>query len=224
MEKFKIAMGFPMLATALWLSSLVSIYYGDRSWWLGIFLVFVGLAAWVFGQFVQRGAARRGLAVVVTLALLTAGYAWALDGQLRWRSPVKESANDNSLSHAPEGYSWQRWSAEAVAKARSEGRPVVVDFTAKWCLTCNISVAPAFETKSVLEKLKQSNAVALLADYTFYPPEITKELAQFDRTGVPLVLVYPRDANKPPIVLPEPLPYPAPYGPVVLEALNRAME
>jgi thiol:disulfide interchange protein DsbD len=224
MEKFKIAMGFPMLATALWLSSLVSIYYGDRSWWLGIFLVFVGLAAWVFGQFVQRGGARRGFAFAVTAALLAAGYAWALDGQLRWRSPIKDSGNDNSLSHAPEGYTWQRWSAEAVAKARSEGRPVVVDFTAKWCLTCNISVAPAFETGMVIEKLKQSNAVALLADYTFYPPEITKELAQFDRTGVPLVLVYPRDATKPPIVLPEPLPYPAPYGPVVLEALNHAAE
>ena len=222
MEKFKIAMGFPMLATALWLFSLTTIYYGERSWWLAVFLVFVSAAAWVFGVFVQRGAGRRGLALGVALLVLAVGYGWALDGQLRWRSPIQDSGSESPLSHAPEGYGWQPWSAEAVAKARAEGRPVVVDFTAKWCLTCNISVAPAFESKPVIEKLKQLKTVALLADYTRYPAKITEELARFDRTGVPLVLVYPADPGKPPIVLSEPLPYPAPYAPALLDALDRA--
>ncbi len=222
MEQFKIAMGFPMLATALWLFSLTTIYYGERSWWLAVFLVFVSAAAWVFGGFVQRGSRRRGLALGMTLLVLTAGYVWALDGQLRWRSPLQDASSEGSLPHAPEGYVWHAWSAEAVAQGRAEGRPVVVDFTAKWCLTCNISVAPAFETKPVIEKLKQLKAVALLADYTRYPPKITEELARFDRTGVPLVLVYPSDPSKPPIVLSEPLPYPAPYAPTLLEALDRA--
>jgi thiol:disulfide interchange protein DsbD len=91
-------------------------------------------------------------------------------------------------------------------------------------LTCNISVKPALESKSVIAKLKQLRAVALVADYTLYPPSVTEELARFDRTGVPLVLVYPQDAAKPPIILPDPLPYPAPYSPVVLAALNKASE
>ncbi len=222
MEKFKIAMGFPMLATALWLFSLTTIYYGERSWWLAVFLVFISAAAWIFGVFVQRGTSRRGLALAVMLAVLATGYAWVLDGQLRWRAPIQDSGADGPLPHAPEGYAWQPWSAEAVAKARADGRPVVVDFTAKWCLTCNISVAPAFATKPVIEKLKQLQAVALLADYTRYPEKITEELARFDRTGVPLVLIYPAAASKPPIVVSEPLPYPAPYAPALLDALNRA--
>ena len=53
MERFKVAMGFPMLATALWLASLVSDQYGERAWWLGIFLVFVGIAAWVFAAYLH---------------------------------------------------------------------------------------------------------------------------------------------------------------------------
>ena len=221
MEKFKIVMGFPMLATAVWLFSLTTTFYGERSWWLGIFLVFVGAAAWVFGAFWQRGSTRRGLAVVILLLLLATGYLWTLEGKLHWRTPMKAAAG--ALQHAPDGYPWQRWSVEAVNKARAKGRPVIVDFTAKWCLTCNITVKPALERKGVVEKLKQLDAVALVADYTLEPPEIGDELARFGRAGVPLVLVYPRDPGQPPLVLPEPLsPSPAHYSGVILDALTKA--
>jgi thiol:disulfide interchange protein len=223
MERFKVAMGFPMLATTIWLFSLTTTFYGERTWWLGVFLVFVGAASWVFGTFVQRGGARRrGLAAIIAAILLAVGYAWALDEGLGWRSPVKNSGADQALMHAPEGYAWQRWSAESIARARTEGRPVVVDFTAKWCQTCNIQVKPAFESKAVIEKLRSMNAVALVADWTRYDSEITQELERFGRSGVPLVLVYPADPAKPPLVLPEPLPWPAPYSPTVLEALAKA--
>jgi thiol:disulfide interchange protein DsbD len=220
MERFKVAMGFPMLATAFWLASLATSFYGDRTWWLGVFLVFLGAAAWVFGEFFQRGSHQRGVAIFTTLLLLFTGVAWPLEAGLRWRSPTSDTAGEKFLAHAPEGYAWQRWSPEAVAKARAEGRPVIVDFTAKWCQTCNISVKPGLEAKGVVEKLAELNAVALVADYTRFPLEITDELERFNRRGVPLVLVYPRDAAKPPIVLPEPLPFPVPYAPVVLGALE----
>jgi len=221
MERFKVAMGFPMLATAFWLASLATSFYGDRTWWLGVFLVFLGAAAWVFGEFFQRGSKQRGVAIFATLLLLIAGFAWPLEAGLRWRAPELEATGGKFLAHAPEGYPWQPWSPDAVAKARAEGRPVIVDFTAKWCQTCNISVKPGLEAKAVVEKLAQLNAVALLADYTRFPPEITDELERFDRRGVPLVLVYPSDAAQPPIILPEPLPFPAPYSPVVLGALEK---
>ena len=212
-----------MLGTAVWLASLTVTFYGERTWWLGVFLVFIGAAAWVFGHFLQRGEKRRGLAAATLGALLLTGYLWPLDAQLRWRSPEKNTNAGSSLKHAPEGYAWQPWSPEAVAKARAAGKPVIVDFTAKWCLTCNLTVKPALEKELVTKKLGELGAVALLADYTEYPPEITKELARFERAGVPLVLVYPRDATKPPVVLPEPLSFSAAsYSETILEALATA--
>lgn len=221
MEKFKMAMGFPMLITAIWLTSLVGIFYGEQAWWLGVFLVLVGAAAWVFGEFYQRGSRARGVGLLFTALLLGFGYFWALESGLDWRHVQKQTEAGDKVAHAPKDYPWQRWSAEAVAQARAAGRAVVVDFTASWCQTCKISVKPGFEAKAVVDKLKQLNAVALVADYTTFPKEITEELERFGRSAVPMVLVYPPDASKPAVVLPEPLPFPASYAPVILEALEK---
>jgi len=221
MEKFKLAMGFPMLVTAVWLTSLVGTFYGEQSWWLGVFLVLLGAAAWVFGEFYQRGSRGRAVGILFTILLLATGYLWALESGLDWRHPQQQATTGDKVANAPKDYPWQRWSAEAVAKARAEGRVVVVDFTASWCQTCKISVKPAFESKLVVEKLKQLNAVALLADYTSFPKEMTEELEKFGRSAVPMVLVYPADVSKPAMVLPEPLPFPAPYASVILGVLEK---
>ena len=79
---------FPMLAAAVWLFSLLTVYYADRSWWLGIFLVMVAVAAWIFGEFVQRHPARRGIAWIIIAVVLFTGYGYALEGHLRWRDPI----------------------------------------------------------------------------------------------------------------------------------------
>jgi thiol:disulfide interchange protein DsbD len=217
MEKFKIAMGFPMLATAVWLFNLAAGSYGKSVLWLGIFLVIVAFAAWIFGEFVQRGRTRKGVALVVVLILLVGGYAFALENQLNWRAPITPTDTTDSLKESPDGIAWQRWSPAAVAKARSEGRPVIVDFTADWCLTCQVNKKTSIEIPSVRAKLKECNAAALLGDYTHFPENISAELNRFNRAGVPLVLVYPKDATAPPIVLPEIL-----TPGIVLDALDRA--
>jgi thiol:disulfide interchange protein DsbD len=217
MEKFKIAMGFPMLATAVWLFNLAAGSYGKPVLWLGVFLVMVAFAAWIFGEFVQRGRTRKGLALVIALILLIGGYAYALENQLRWREPMTASDTTGSLKESAEGIDWQRWNPEAVAIARADGYPVLVDFTADWCLTCQVNKKTSIEIPSVRAKLKSMNAVALLGDYTRFPDNITTELNRFSRAGVPLVLVYPKDAAAPPIVLPEIL-----TPGIVLNALDRA--
>jgi thiol:disulfide interchange protein len=205
MKWFKFAMGIPMTAAALWLLSLAQTHYAERTRWLGVFLVFVALAAWVYGAFMQRGTKHRGLALGGVAALLIAGYAYALEGQLRWREPMAADATEGSLKESPDGIDWQRWSPQAVSAARAAGRPVFVDFTARWCLTCQANKKFSIEIPSVRTKLKEINAAALLGDYTRFPPEITEELNRYERAGVPLVLVYPRDASQPPFVLPEAL-------------------
>jgi thiol:disulfide interchange protein DsbD len=217
MEKFKIAMGFPMLATAVWLFNLAAGSYGKSVLWLGVFLVVVAFAAWVFGEFVQRGRTRKGGALVVILILLVGGYAFALENQLNWRAPIAAPDATGPLKESPDGIAWQRWSPEAVATARSEGRPVLVDFTADWCLTCQVNKKTSIEISSVRAKLKSMNAVALLGDYTRFPDNITAELNRFNRAGVPLVLIYPKNPEAQPIVLPEIL-----TPGIVLDALDRA--
>jgi thiol:disulfide interchange protein/DsbC/DsbD-like thiol-disulfide interchange protein len=217
MEKFKIAMGFPMLATTAWLFNLASGSYGKNVLWLGLFLVVISFAAWIFGEFFQRGRKRRSLALILTLGLLIGGYAYALEGQLRWREAVAETSTTGSLKESPDGIDWQPWSPAAVAQARSEGRPVLVDFTADWCLTCQVNKKTSIEIPSVRAKLKELNAIAFVGDYTRTPDSITTELQRFARAGVPLVLVYPKDAAAPPIVLPEVL-----TPGIVLDALDRA--
>jgi thiol:disulfide interchange protein DsbD len=217
MERFKVAMGFPMLATAVWLFSLIPLHYGGRTLWLGLFLVILALAAWIYGEFVQRGRTRRGLGLAVALVLLVGGYLYAVEGQLRWREPVPYTASASPLKQSPEGIDWERWSSAAVAQARAQGRPVFVDFTADWCLTCQANKRVAIEIPSVRAKLKEINAAALLGDYTRLPDDITAELNRFGRAGVPLVLVYPKNPAEPPIVLPEAL-----TPGIVLAALDRA--
>jgi thiol:disulfide interchange protein len=216
MERFKVAMGFPMLAAAVWLFSLAALHYGERSWWLAVFLVFVALAAWVFGEFVQRHRTYPGLAGAVSFSVLAAGYLLALESHLEWRQPLKQNTQLAVQSDA-HGIQWQRWSPAAVTEARAAGRPVLVDFTAKWCLTCNTIVKPALESASVRNKVKALNAAAFLGDYTAFPDDITEELNRYGRAGVPLVLVFPRNPQTPAIVLPEAL-----TPGMVVSALERA--
>ncbi|MGD0088202.1 MAG: protein-disulfide reductase DsbD domain-containing protein [Verrucomicrobiota bacterium] len=218
MEKFKIAMGFPMLLTAVWLFNLAADDYGSNVLWLGVFLVLLAFAAWIFGEFVQRGRAGKGVAVAIALMLVIGGYAFALENQLHWREPMAV-ATAGSLPESPDGIDWQPWTPEAVAKAQSEGRPVLVDFTASWCLTCQVNKKFAIEIPSVRDKLKEINAMALVGDYTHFPDDITAELNRYSRAGVPLVLVYPKRVDAQPIVLPAIL-----TPGIVLDALGRAAQ
>ncbi len=207
MEKFKNAMGFPMLATAVWLM-WVSSSREDDELWLGLFLVVLALAAWIWGQFVQRGARRRALAAVICLLLLGADYWYVLEARLQWRSPPQTKMA---------GIDWKTWSASAVEEARRAGHPVLVDFTAKSCLTCKLNLASSIEIDRTRAKLRQIGAVAFKADYTQQDPAIAQELRRFNTSGVPLVLVYSKDPAKAPQVLPTFL-----TPSIVLNALDQA--
>jgi thiol:disulfide interchange protein len=217
MEKFKIAMGFPMLATVVWLFNIAAASYGKNVLWLGVFLVVTAFAAWIFGEFVQRGRKHKTAAAIITLILLISGYAFALEKQLDWRAMLPQADSTGSLKESVDGIDWQRWSPEAVAKARGEGHPALVDFTADWCLTCQVNKKTSIEIPSVRAKLKAINAIAFTGDYTRTPENITTELQRYNRAGVPLVLVYPKDAAAPPVVLPEIL-----TPGIVLSALDNA--
>jgi thiol:disulfide interchange protein len=219
MEKFKIALGFPMLATVMWLFYIASSTFGKDVAWLGGFLVIVALAAWIFGEFVQRGRRHKTVAAIIALLLLGGGYFEILENELDWRAPYVEKPATSSITESKDGINWQPWSPEAITRAQAADRPVLVDFTADWCLNCQVNKKTSIEIASVRNKLKDLNAVTLVGDYTHFPERITEELQRFGRAGVPLVLVYPNKPNANPVALPEIL-----TPSIVLAALDRAVK
>jgi thiol:disulfide interchange protein DsbD len=219
MEKFKITMGFPMLATVMWLFYIASSSYGKDVAWLGGFLVIVSLAAWIYGEFVQRGRRHQTLAAMIALVLLAIGYFAILENELNWRTPRDVAETSEPVDHSPDAITWEPWSPDAIAKAQSAGQPVIVDFTADWCLTCQVNKKSSIEIPSVRQKLKAINALTLVGDYTRFPERMTEELQRFGRAGVPLVLVYPGKPEANPVALPEIL-----TPSTVLDALDRAVK
>jgi thiol:disulfide interchange protein DsbD len=216
MEKFKIALGFPVLATALWLYvDVASVHFQGSMFWLGMMLVMIALSAWVFGEFYQRGRKRKGLGLLVAVGLLVGSCGYVLGFELDWGNGATTSTP--TTVKGSKGIAWQAWSPEAVDAARKDGKIVFVDFTAKWCVTCQVNKKTSIEIESVEKRLKELGAVALLGDFTRQDERIGMELQKFNRAGVPLVLVYPKDASQPPMVLPEVL-----TPGIVLDALAQA--
>lgn len=217
MEKFKIAMGFPMLATVVWLFYIASSSYGKDIAWLGGFLVTVSLAAWIYGEFVQRGRRHQTFAAVIALGVLVFGYFAILENELNWRTLRNVTGMSDPAPRSSDSIPWQPWSPAAIAQAQANGQPVLVDFTADWCLTCQVNKQTSIEIPSVRHKLKELRVAALVADYTHFPERITEELQRFGRAGVPLVLVYPGKSGANPVALPEVL-----TPSTVLDALDQA--
>ncbi|MCM5572207.1 thioredoxin family protein [Burkholderiaceae bacterium FT117] len=213
MESFRQALAFPMYATAAWLAWVLGQQAGiDAVLALAIGAVLVGFAAWLYGRFVQQAAparvdpaaARRRRVVAASLAVLSlAGgllVAWPDDDVATGGQGASGgSAVPAAVSDAA---AWHTWSAQAVAEARAAGRPVFVDFTAAWCVSCQVNKKLVLNGDTVVEAMHRAGVLRLKADWTNRDPEITAELARHGRNGVPLYLVYLPGAEQP-LVLPE---------------------
>ena len=217
MESFKIAMGFPMLATVIWLFNTALRHFGDRVTSLAFFLVALSAAAWVYGRFIQRASHVKVLPVAVLLSLLGGGYYVFLESALQWRNPPKLSGDTGARSLQSGDIDWKPWSHASIKAARAEGRVILVDFTAEWCPNCKVNMATSINIPSVKAKLRELNVLALEADYTATPDDMTEEITRWGRGGIPLVLVYPRNPALPPKALPELL-----TPSLVLQALEEA--
>jgi thiol:disulfide interchange protein DsbD len=139
-----------------------------------------------------------------------------MEGKLHWRKPSPPAASITG-SVISGGIEWQHWSPAALEKARATKRPILVDFTAKWCLTCQINKKTSIAIDSVREKIKTLNVITMIENSPVKSPEVIAELNRHGRAGVPLVLVYPKDPAKPPVILPEIL-----TPSIVLKALDDA--
>ena len=104
---------------------------------------------------------------------------------------------------SPDGIAWAAFDPAAIARERAAGRPVFVEFTADWCITCKVNETVVLSRDAVREELTRWGYASFKADWTTRDDAITLELAEWGRAGVPMYLVYPADRGKEPEILPE---------------------
>ncbi len=223
MQTLRQALAFPMYATAAWLAWVLGVQMGlDAVFALSLGVVLLAVAAWCYGRFVQEGRAgshRFAGALSALLALAAALWmAWpgaspqassaapagsASAPSLSLPSASSSSATSPSSASASVSSSdWVAWSDQAVAQGRAEGRPVFVDFTAAWCVSCQANKKLVLERESVVQAMNRQRVLRLRADWTRRDPAIGAALARHGRNGVPLYLVY-LPGNDAPVILPE---------------------
>ncbi len=214
MDVFRKALAFPMYAAAAWLVWVLTVQAGSDALIrvLGAAIV-VALAAWLAGA-AQRASAlgRRPLALVASAAVLAAGAIFAAVGPGYALAGTEGAAATASKAEVP----YEPYSPARLAELRAEGRPVFVNYTAAWCVSCQVNDRLAISTKGVAEAMKAGNAVYLKADWTRKDADIAAELARFGRAGVPLYLVYGADGSDG-VILPSIL-----TEGIVVKALNKA--
>jgi thiol:disulfide interchange protein len=196
MTRVKQLMGFLLLATLLFLLSVLGAERGVAAViWTSAFLLVLSLVCWMKGAFITPAASARSRAIASALMLiLLIGSAFYFIGD-KFRA-TKLASPDVQL-HGD----WQPFTLERLQAERAQGRPVFVDFTAAWCLTCKFNEATVLESSAVREAFQRNGIVKLKADWTNADPTITRILKQFGRPGVPFYVLYP--AGKTPIVFPE---------------------
>lgn len=198
MEGFKQFLAFPMYAAAAWLVWVLSQQVTPE----GLFRVMVGLvllalAAWAFGAVQARAAQSQRILLSSFVFLLALAGAVALIA-------IPLASRDGDSAPVAEGAAVpaERYTAARLAELRGEGRAVLVNLTAAWCVSCIYNERVALSTPAVAAAFKATNTAYVVGDWTNQNPEISALLKQHGREGVPLYLYYPRDGGEP-AVLPQ---------------------
>lgn len=188
---FKEFMFFPMLLTALWLLWILGRIAGLEA----AVAVLAGLTLLAIPFWLkQRVSAPSRLLLSAWLLCLPLGL-----GTTLW--PLLQPQSAQTAAQSDPGSFWQSFSPEALATARSKG-PVFVNFTAAWCITCQVNEQVTFRDADIQALIQQAGIQMLKADWTRRDPEITAILGQYDRVSVPFYLYYPA-ASSAPVILPE---------------------
>jgi thiol:disulfide interchange protein len=186
MVRFRQLLAFPMFGAAIWLVWVLVSQVGPIGVvWAMAALLAAGFVVWTLSM---KGLAARASAVAGLLLTVGAIVMTARLEPVDMRSPGQGA--------------WAQWSPEAVAQARASGQPVFVDFTAAWCVTCQINKLGALSDRDVKAVFQAENVALLRADFTNHDPLIAQELAQHGSAGVPLYLMYPAGSGAPEILPP----------------------
>ena len=219
MDVLKKGLAFPMYATAAWLAWVFAQQTGSVP--LAALLaasVLVAFAGWLYGLAQGRRIEGKSAGVPFVLAGLSviAAVALVVVGVRSVPAASTPSAVASAEAPAGPGLAAEVWSPEKVKTLQAEGKVVMVDFTADWCVTCKVNEGAALKGQRLADTFKASNAVLLRADWTKRDATIAAALAEHGRAGVPLYLVYPKDGGVP-VILPQLL-----TEGLVIEAVEKA--
>jgi thiol:disulfide interchange protein len=173
METFKQVTAVIFLATVIWLTYVYgSLFPGGQGVYraallLSCFLL-LAVAGWVLGRWPARWSSSIAAILIGALALAVPLY----------------QRKDTTLT-------WQPYSQQVLDQARAEGHPVFIDFTAAWCLSCQVNERVVLKSSDVQQQFRDKKVTLVRADWTQYDPEITKQLASVGRSGVPTYVIYP---------------------------------
>jgi thiol:disulfide interchange protein DsbD len=205
MARLEQALAFPLYATVAWLVWVLSQQAGPTGVGAALAgLVLIALAAWLYTASRDARATWRRVGTGAVAALVAAALAVGPLSDASTATPARTgSAGDEAFS------------PRRLVELRGQGKPVFVNVTAAWCITCLVNERVALRTAAVTEAFAKKGVVVLKADWTNRDPSITEMLGSFGRSGVPLYLLYPAAAGEP-AVLPQILSEGA-----VIEAVNK---
>ena len=195
MDTLKQLFAFPMYGAAAWLLWVLVRQTSPGGLAAALTgMIMIALSAWSF----QKSRSALGTARVAALltALLSLGLALYL--------PTKVDAVTTTQVGKQGVDEWRAYDAATLKDLVSKGQPVLVNFTASWCLTCLVNERNAFADASVQDTFKRKGVVLMKGDWTNRDPHITQALSDFGRAGVPLYVAYNARPNAPePVVLPQ---------------------
>ena len=198
MEVLKQAISVPIFATVIWLAWVVTSGYGAEllAALLASFLL-LAVAGWFLGRWPAKRWATVVAVVIVAVVVALAAYGEKLAGeQTVPATPVGAGTQSTSAG------TWQPWSADAVQKSLAASQPVFVDFTASWCLSCQVNERVALSRPEVMQAFAAKNVALYRADWTREDPAITQALTDLGRSGVPVYALYTPGQGDP-VLLPQ---------------------
>ncbi|MBK1858176.1 protein-disulfide reductase DsbD family protein, partial [Cerasicoccus arenae] len=204
METFKEGMAFLLYATVaalVWVVADQVVPY--TLFFVLISIVLAGMGSWVFGRWgaINKTAGTRRIAVVFALILIVGPvlYTFSRISEDERREHQIQLAKETGQKL--DFLVWEPWSPETVSTLLAEGRPVYIDFTARWCATCQVNKR-VYKSKALIEDFQKNNVATLKADWTDHNLEVTRALAEFGRSAVPFNVLYIPGRSEP-VTLPE---------------------